>query len=99
MRSAAAGLYAAVWLLALGASARKSRRGGRARDRERAAGHVLPWDDWSQLPDGEEAAAVDAVGEALGCTIERRALGNITEEEFEREYKFQKPLIISDATA
>ena len=31
-------------------------------------------------------AAVDAVGEALGCTIERRALGNINEEEFEREY-------------
>lgn len=95
---------AVVWLLGLepGRARPKSKRGGRLRDHERAARRYvqkIAWDDWSRLPAGEAAFAVpaDAVGE--GCTIERRALGNITEEEFEREYKFQKPLIISDATA
>jgi hypothetical protein len=45
------------------------------------------------------SACVVSEQEQLGCTVERRALGSLTQEEFLRDFHMQRPLLIEGATA
>jgi hypothetical protein len=64
---------------------------------------AVSWDEWSKAARQHEADAPsdgnDEAQQHLRCTIERRALSSITEEEFLRDFHLQRPVLLTGATA
>ena len=72
---------AVLWLLTPQAVGRRHAKKKPARPHLQA----VSWEEWSEAARRREPVD-DEGAQQLGCTIERRALGTLTQEEFLREY-------------
>eukprot|EP01052_Picozoa_sp_SAG31_P032144 SAG31_NODE_3492_length_4201_cov_3.139444_1_plen_249_part_00 len=67
-----------------------------------ASNGAISWETWSSAAHVGQRNKVDSghpFDDEHACTIERRTLASLTEQDFLRDYYLKRPVIITDATA